>query len=122
MFLALGLLVFPSQLDNVALKATVLGLVVAFVARPLSAAAATAFEPQFNGRDRVLLGWAGLRGAVPVVLAALPVIENIHRSLEFFNIVFFTVLVSTLIQGSTVGMLARRLKLSADEAASPAKA
>jgi cell volume regulation protein A len=59
---------------------------------------------------------------VPVVLAALPVIENIHRSLEFFNIVFFTVLVSTLIQGSTVGMLARRLKLSADEAASPAKA
>ena len=116
LFLALGLLVFPSQLDNVALKATVLGLVVAFIARPLSAAMATAFEPQFGGRDRVLLGWAGLRGAVPVVLAALPVIENIHRSLEFFNIVFFTVLVSTLIQGSTVGMLARRLKLSIDAA------
>jgi cell volume regulation protein A len=108
MFFAFGLLVFPSQLDTNLLEGTLLALIVAFVARPLAAAAATAFAP-FSARDRVVLGWTGLRGAVPVILATFPVIEGIPRSLEFFNVVFFVVLVSTLIQGSTVEMLANRL-------------
>ena len=56
-----------------------------------------------------MLGWAGLRGAVPVALATFPVIVGIPRSMEFFNIVFFAVLVSTLIQGATVEPLARAL-------------
>ena len=108
MFFALGLLVFPSQLDRNLLESTLLALIVAFIARPLAAAAATAFE-HFSARDHLLLGWTGLRGAVPVILATFPVIEGIPRSLEFFNVVFFAVLVSTLIQGSTVETLANRL-------------
>ena len=108
MFFALGLLVFPSQFGGIAVRGTVLGLVVAFVARPFGAMLGTLFD-DFTYRDRILLGWAGLRGAVPVVLATFPVIAGIPRSLEFFNIAFFAVLVSTLIQGATVEPLARVL-------------
>ena len=59
-----------------------------------------------------MIGWAGLRGAVPVILATFPVLDGVPRSLEFFNIVFFAVLVSTVIQGSTVELLADRLGLT----------
>jgi cell volume regulation protein A len=111
MFFALGLLVFPSELGAVATRGTVLALVIAFVARPLAAFLATAMQG-FSYRQRLVLGWAGLRGAVPVVLATFPVIANIPRSMEFFNIVFFAVLVSTLIQGATVEPLARGLKVA----------
>ena len=113
MFFALGLLVFPTQLDENLLASTLLALIVAFVARPLAAAAATAFQG-FSAGDRLLLGWTGLRGAVPVILATFPVIEGIPRSLEFFNVVFFAVLVSTLIQGTTVETLASRLGCTED--------
>jgi cell volume regulation protein A len=108
MFFTLGLLVFPSQLGRNLIESTLLALIVAFIARPVAAAAATVFEP-LSWRDRVLLGWTGLRGAVPVILATFPVIEDIPRSREFFNVVFFAVLVSTVIQGSTVEALANRL-------------
>jgi potassium/hydrogen antiporter len=108
MFFALGLLVFPSELGAVAIRGTVLALVVAFVARPVAAFLATAMQG-FSYPERLVLGWAGLRGAVPVVLATFPVIADIPRSMEFFNIVFFAVLVSTLIQGATVEPLARAL-------------
>jgi potassium/hydrogen antiporter len=108
MFFALGLLVFPSELGAVAIRGTVLALVVAFVARPCAAFLATTMQG-FTYRERLVLGWAGLRGAVPVVLATFPVIAGIPRSMEFFNIVFFAVLVSTLIQGATVEPLASTL-------------
>jgi cell volume regulation protein A len=116
LFLALGLLVFPSQLGDVALKGILLALVIAFVARPIAVVVATPFS-DFDRRDRVLLSWAGLRGAVPVVLATFAVIAHVPRSLHFFNIVFFAVLVSTVIQGSTVQWLGRRLRLVPDRAA-----
>jgi cell volume regulation protein A len=115
MFFALGLLVFPSQLGGVLVRGTLLALLLAFVARPVSAFAAT-MRSGFTGRERVLLSWAGLRGGVPVVLATIPLIDHIPRSLEFFNLVFFAVLVSTLIQGATVEWLANRLGISADDA------
>ena len=108
MFLALGLLVFPSQLGDVALKGILLALITALVARPF-AVALTTWNIGLNRRERALLGWAGLRGAVPVVLATFPVIARVPHSLEFFNIVFFAVLLSTLLQGSTFEPLARRL-------------
>jgi potassium/hydrogen antiporter len=108
MFLMLGLLVFPSQLGPVAVKGTALALVVVFAARPVAAAVATAFG-RYTASERVVLGWAGLRGAVPVVLATFPVIARVPHSLEFFNIVFFAVLLSTLLQGSTFEPLARCL-------------
>ncbi|HEX7300110.1 MAG TPA: potassium/proton antiporter [Solirubrobacteraceae bacterium] len=107
MFLVLGLLVFPSQFGEIAVEGTVLALVLALVARPLAALVAT-FGP-FGLRDRAVLGWAGLRGAVPVVLATFPVIAGIHDSGEYFNIVFFAVLLSTVLQGATIDPVARRL-------------
>ena len=120
MFLALGLLVFPSELDNVWLEGTALALLLVFIARPLSAALATAFE-SFTARERLVLGWAGLRGAVPVVLATFAVIEDIPhgQSRDFFNIVFFAVVISTLLQGTTVEWLARKLGVTTTEPALP---
>src|SRR3954447_10493623 len=108
MFVTLGLLVFPSDLGSVAVEGTVLALVVVFVARPVGVVLATA-PFGFSAAERVLLGWAGLRGAVPVVLATFPVIAGVEDSLEFFNIVFFAVLLSTLLQGATFEPLANRL-------------
>lgn len=114
MFLTLGLLVFPSQFDEVAWKGTLLALVVVFLARPLATLVSTVgcgFEP----REKALLGWAGLRGAVPVVLALFPVIAHVPHSEEFFNIVFFAVLLSTLLQGTSIEPVARWLGVTSDE-------
>jgi cell volume regulation protein A len=112
MFLALGLLVFPSQLGHVALKGILLALITALVARPV-AVALTTWNQGFDRRERLLLGWAGLRGAVPVILATFPVIRHVPDSLEFFNIIFFAVLLSAAIQGLTVQTLASTLGLAA---------
>src|SRR3954454_5439905 len=111
MFLTLGLLVFPSELGEVALEGTVLALIVVVVARPLSTVLAT-LPFAFSGREQLVLGWAGLRGAVPVVLATFPVIEGVPGSQTFFNIVFFAVLLSTLLQGATFEPFAQRLGLT----------
>jgi cell volume regulation protein A len=108
LFLALGLLVFPSQLGHVALKGVLLALIVALIARPVAAGLATVGSGLSRG-ERVVLGWAGLRGAIPVVLATFPIIAGVPGSLRFFNVVFFAVLVSAVVQGSTVEPLARRL-------------
>jgi potassium/hydrogen antiporter len=89
-----------------------------FVARPVAVAIGT-LPFAYTWRERFLLGWAGLRGAVPVVLATFPEIDHVPHSLEFFNIVFFAVLVSTLLQGSTFEGLARRLRLTTSEPALP---
>jgi cell volume regulation protein A len=116
MFVVLGLLVFPSQLGGVALEGTVLALALVFVARPAATLVATAIA-RFDMRERAILAWAGLRGAIPVVLATFPVIEGVPGSLEFFNIVFFAVLVSTVLQGSTFEPLARVLRATTSEPA-----
>ncbi len=118
MFLVLGLLVFPSQLGPVALEGTALALVLVFVARPVATALAT-IGAHFDIREKTVLGWAGLRGAVPVVLATFPVIDHVEGSLKFFNIVFFAVLVSTLLQGTTFEPLAKRLGVTTSEPALP---
>lgn len=118
MFVTLGLLVSPAQLPSVAVKGTVVALVLVLVARPVAVAIAT-LPFAYNWRERALLGWAGLRGAVPVVLATFPVIDRVPDSLQFFNIVFFAVLVSTLLQGSTFEPLARRLRLTTRAPALP---
>jgi cell volume regulation protein A len=119
LFLTLGLLVFPGQLGSVAVEGVVLALIVVLVARPVGVVAGTALA-RFSLRERFVLGWAGLRGAVPVVLATFPVLEGLEGSLEFFNIVFFSVLVSTLLQGMTFEPVARALGVTTDEAALPA--
>ncbi len=118
MFVALGLLVFPSQLGGVVIEGTALALVVMFVARPIAVAVATAFG-RYSAVERVVLGWAGLRGAVPVVLATFPVIAGVPHNQEFFNIVFFAVVLSTLVQGATFEPLARRLGMTTSDPALP---
>ncbi len=118
MFLTLGLLVFPSELGDVAVEGTVLAIVVMFIARPVATFLAT-LPFRFSSAERLVLGWAGMRGAVPVVLATFPVIEGVPESLTFFNIVFFAVLLSTLLQGSTFEPLADRLGVTTDEPALP---
>jgi len=118
LFVVLGLLVFPSQLGEVALEASALALLLALVARPIATFLATA-PFRFSLAERTVLGWAGLRGGVPVVLATFPVIDHVPRSLEFFNIVFFAVLVSTLLQGMTFERLAELLGVTTSEPAMP---
>jgi potassium/hydrogen antiporter len=118
MFLTLGLLVSPSQLGSVAVKGAVLAVVLLLLARPVAVAIAT-LPFAYNWRERLVLGWAGLRGAVPVVLATFPVIDHVPHSLQFFNIVFFAVLVSTVLQGSTFEPFARRLGLTTNQPALP---
>lgn len=118
LFILLGLLVFPSRLDNVALEALALSAVLIFLARPLATFAATALAP-LNGRERLMLGWAGLRGATPIWLATFPVVAGIGAGDKLFAIVFFVVVTSTLVQGATFEPLATRLGLTTDEPALP---
>jgi cell volume regulation protein A len=114
----LGLLVFPSRLDDVALKGLALSAVLILVARPLATFAATALAP-LNVRERLMLGWAGLRGATPIWLATFPVVAGIAGGEEEFAIVFFVVVTSTLVQGASFEPLATRLGLTTDEPALP---
>jgi potassium/hydrogen antiporter len=118
LFVVLGLLVFPTQLRDVALEGTALALVLALLARPIATLVATA-PFRFSLPENTVLGWAGLRGGVPVVLATFPVIDEVPRSIEFFNIVFFAVLVSTLLQGTTFERLASVLGVTTSEPAMP---
>ena len=92
-----------------------------FVARPIASYLCT-LPARFTVRESTLLGWAGLRGAVPIVLATFPVIEGVPNADPFFNIVFFVVLTSTLIQGVTFEPLARALRLTTERAGDPAAA
>ncbi len=118
LFFILGLLVFPSGLGEIALEGLLLSAALMFVARPFAAFVASAFSP-FNNRERLMLGWAGLRGAIPIWLGTFPVIAGIEGAEQIFNVIFFVVVTSTLIQGATFEALARRLGVTADEPALP---
>jgi potassium/hydrogen antiporter len=118
LFALLGLLVFPSGLGDVAYEGLALSAVLMLVARPLAAFVSSAFAP-FDIRERVMLGWAGLRGAIPIWLATFPVIAGVEGSELLFNSVFFVVVTSTLIQGASFEGLARRLGVTSDEPALP---
>jgi cell volume regulation protein A len=118
LFILLGLLIFPSELGDIALKGIALSAVLIFIARPIAAFVATALAPM-NVRERLMLGWAGLRGATPIWLATFPVVAGIRSGEEEFAIVFFVVVSSTLIQGASFEPLAKRLGLTTDEPALP---
>jgi hypothetical protein len=100
----------PAQLGSVAADSIVLATVILFVARPAAVMLATASE-RFSVNERLLLAWAGLRGAVPVVLASYAVTAGVPQAEKFFEIAFFTVVISTLVQGTTFEPLARKLGL-----------
>jgi cell volume regulation protein A len=110
MFLLLGLLVFPSELLSVAGSGFGLALFLALVARP--AVTLLCLLPfGYSLREMVCIGWLGLRGAVPIVLATFPVLAGVEGAHRVFNVVFFVVVVSALLQGGTARWLARRLGL-----------
>ena len=110
LFVVLGLLVFPGDLLSVALPGLGLAALLLFVARPVAVFASTPFLG-FTVPERVLLGWAGLRGAVPIVLATFALSSNVPHNRTIFNAVFFVVVVSTAIQGTTLEAVASRLGL-----------
>ncbi|MEY2535743.1 MAG: potassium/hydrogen antiporter [bacterium] len=117
LFLTLGLLVFPSELGGIALEGTILALVIVLVARP---AAVWLSTPRgYTVPERIILSVAGLRGAVPVVLATFPVIAGVEGSAELFNIVFFAVVISTVLQGTSFEPLAEKLGVTTREPALP---
>ncbi len=115
LFLALGLLVFPGQLGEVALAGLLLAAFLVFVARPLAVFLSLPFSG-FSWREKILLSWVGLRGAVPIVLATIPWVEGISGAQRNFHLVFFVVLGSVLVQGSGIGWITRILRLRQDEA------
>jgi potassium/hydrogen antiporter len=110
LFVVLGLLVFPHELPHVALRGLALALTLMLVARPAAVWASTAFS-RFTNRERLLLGWAGLRGAVPIVLATFALSSKVPHKETIFNAVFFVVVVSTIVQGTTLERVARSLGL-----------
>lgn len=117
MFVLLGLLVTPHELGDDILPALVIGLVLTMVARPLSVV--LCLVPfRVPWQEQALMSWAGLRGAVPIILATIPMVEGVAGSHRIFNIVFVLVVVYTLVQGPTLPWLARKLHLgTGDEAA-----
>ncbi len=114
LFIVLGLLVFPSRLDDVAWSGLAIAAVLLFVARPLAVIASLA-PFRYALREQLFLSWAGLRGAVPIVLATFALSAGVEGSGTIFNAVFFVVLVSTLAQGLTLEPFARRLGLTSEE-------
>jgi cell volume regulation protein A len=106
----LGLLVFPTDLPEVALPSLALALLLALVARPVSVWVATALN-DFTGRERLLIGWAGLRGAIPIVLATFVLSSDVGERHTIFDAVFFVVVVSTILQGTTLEWVAGKLGL-----------
>lgn len=110
MFVLLGLLVTPHELGDDLVPALLIGLVLTMVARPLSVLFSL-IPFGIPKREQVLLSWAGLRGAVPIILATIPMVSGVADSTRVFNIVFVLVVVYTLVQGPTLPWLARALKL-----------
>ncbi|MFB4165639.1 potassium/proton antiporter [Alteribacillus sp. JSM 102045] len=114
MFTLLGLLVFPKQLTNVFWDGILIAIILMFIARPVAVFISMLFM-KYNLKQKLFISWAGLKGAVPIVLATYPIIEGIESHDLIFNTVFFVVLISALVQGSTLSWLAEKLGLSGDD-------
>lgn len=119
MFVVLGLLVDPLSLLDVWLEGLMVALILVFVARPVAVAPVLkAFG--FNPREIALVSWVGLRGSVPIILAIFPLMFGLPNAALIFNVVFFVVLISATVQGSTLPWVARKLGLTEKPPAQPA--
>lgn len=120
MFIILGLFIFPTQLftTEIVLKGLLLSVFLMFVARPAAVFLST-IKMGLKSKELILLSWAGLKGAVPIVLATFPMSAGLENSQLFLNIVFFVVLTSTLIQGTTISPFAKKLELTSTKRVTP---
>jgi cell volume regulation protein A len=112
MFITLGLLVFPSQLTPVMWTGLAIALFLIFVARPLGVFAAL-LPFRMTAREMGIISWVGLRGAVPIILATYPLVQDVPNADTLFNLVFFIVLMSVLLQGPLIPVVARWLGVDA---------
>jgi potassium/hydrogen antiporter len=110
MFLTLGLQVFPARLVPIAGVGILVSLFLIFIARPASVHAALAFSPM-SLREQTIVAWAGLRGAVPIILATFPIVAGIEKADTIFHLVFFIALTSVVMQGTAIPLLTRMLKI-----------
>lgn len=118
MFVLLGLLVSPSRLAFVAPSGLGLALLVAFVARPIVVIPCL-LPFGYGWKELVYIGWVGLRGAVPIILATVPILFGVREAAHLFDVVFFVVVVSAIVPGATLRFVTRRLGLQADEPEAP---
>ena len=114
MFLTLGLLINPSELLPIAGIGIIVGLFMIFFSRPVSVHLSLLPFRNLSHKARHYVAWVGLRGAVPIIFATYPWIENLPHAKDIFNIVFFITILSLVIQGTTVGSMAKWLGLSQD--------
>ncbi|MFA5325848.1 MAG: potassium/proton antiporter [Bacteroidales bacterium] len=112
MFLTLGLLVNPHELLDVALIATITGLFLIFIARPMSVFITLLPLRKKKFNSKVFISWVGLRGAVPIIFATYPVVAKVPGAHQIFNIVFFITILSLLLQGTTITWMAKVLNLT----------
>ena len=115
MFLALGLLVNPLEMMDVAAVALLIGVFMIVVARPVSVFLCLLPFRRLPARAKLFVSWVGLRGAVPIIFATYPVIARVEGAGQLFNIVFFITLVSLVVQGMTIAPVARLLRLDLPE-------
>jgi potassium/hydrogen antiporter len=118
MFIVLGLQVFPSRLVSVTILGLLSSAFLMFMARPVSVFASLSFTG-FNWREKLFLSWAGLRGAVPIILATFPLVAGVAQAELLFDVVFFITLTSVLLQGTTLLKMARWTRVLGTEKKRP---
>ena len=112
MFLTLGLLVFPKQLVPVIVPGLLISAFLMFIARPISTFLSSLYSG-FSFREKIMVSWVGLRGAAPIILATFPLLAGVPKADMIFNVIFFIVISSALLQGTTIPAFARRLSVDA---------